>query len=236
MEKGCLRSLSGEYYLLIHPEIMTQKALGLLGFLLFGYSLFWIYDHYFLKVFERSLDAVVENSPRIEVQKILVQSFNRKGLVKFEIYGARGEVREKEGITEVSPIHMIIYDDEIPFKRETTILAREGYHFRSQPPYFELVGGVELNTQGDQASSKDESQLRKLFTEKLLYYPDLEKFVSPGSFKIIDTSTASIATGEHFEYHSREEKGEVKGGFELRTQLGEDVILQELNRGLSNEI
>ena len=29
---------------------------------------------------------------------------------------------------------------------------------------------------------------------------------------------------------------EVKGGFELRTQLGEDVILQELNRGLSNEI
>jgi len=211
-------------------KILRFVLIGCIGALCF-----WIYDHYFVQAFHRDVEDAVEQLPKVEVEQILVQSYNQKGMLRFEIYGARGEVREKDGITEVSPIHMIIYDESIPFQRESTILAARGFHHKTHPPYFELVGKVELNTRPHFEKNRKNQYLRKLFTEKLLYYPDLEKFLSPGSFKVIDMQNASIVTGKSLEYYAREERGEVREGFELRSHVDESSLLNELNQGLIDE-
>lgn len=214
---------------------MIPKIIRFLLIFLISSSLLWIYDRYFLKAFHQNLDESVESLPTVKVDEIQVQAFNEKGILRFEIYGTRGEVSEKEAIAKISPVHMAIYDEKIAFQRKSTILASLGIHHKTKPQYFELIGNVELNTLPDLAQKGGHFYLRKLFTEKLLYYPDLEKFVSPGPFKIVDTLNSAIIMGKMLEYSARDERGEVQEGFEFRSGLDEDIIFQELNRGLNNE-
>lgn len=214
---------------------MLSKLTRFLLIGLIGLILFWVYDQYFLKAFHQNLEEATENVPKVRVDQIQVQAFNEKGILRFEIYGTRGEVSEKEAVAEISPVHMAIYDENIAFQRKSTILASVGIHHKTKPQYFELIGNVELNTLPDLNQHSTHPYLRKLFTEKLLYYPDLQKFISPGPFKIIDTLKSAVITGNTLEYNTRDERGEVQEGFEFRSGLDEDTIFRELNRGLNNE-
>lgn len=215
---------------------MIKTFFHLIMTIAFGYSLFWIYDTYYLRVSEQ-IDAPLTNAdlPNVTVSQIQLQSLNLDGSIKFRLFGKVAELNEKTRITKTVPINLIIYDDKEINKQQITILAREGYHHRTVPEYFELIGDVECNIAGEKDLEKKSNgfnYLKKIFTEKLLYYPKLDKFISPGKVKIIDTNKNMVATGDSFTYYQKEEKGEIEGSVVIRLHEDPKVVLAEMNREL----
>ena len=204
------------------------------AFLLILFGLHKLYDRYFVRGFEISGGFTGSDDPSIKVEKVQIQSFNDKGMVRFRLFGSEARFLEKEGKVEVRPVNLLIYDDEIEYMQEIAILAREGYHYEAKPPFFELIGDVECNiaVATDVNNRLDSIQyIRKVFTSKLLYYPDLQKFVSPGKFKVIDTKNNSVITGDSFIYYGQRNSIEVQGNVESVFQEHPDLVLEELKRG-----
>jgi LPS export ABC transporter protein LptC len=202
------------------------------GLIIFGmlYLLFWVYDRYFLQVWQQSTGANEVEIPSAQVDKVLIRSFNKKGWVQVKLFGAIATVDEKLENTLIKPVHMILYGSETQGERKATILAKEGTYHRSVPAYFELIGNVEGNL-----LTQTSSKIQKLFTDKLLFYPELNKFVSPGKFKIVDEENLSIISGDSLEYNIKKEQGEIRGSFLIRQNETPAMIMREMNQEFSHE-
>ncbi len=203
------------------------KGLAILGTF---YLLFWVYDRYFLQVWHQSKKSGDTEIPSARADKVLIRAFNKKGWVQVKLFGTTATVDAKLENTGIKPVHMILYDHEVQGQRKATILAQEGKYHKASPAYFELFGKVEGNILRGSSPG-----IQKVFTHKLLFYPELNKFVSPGKFKIVDSANQSIISGDSLEYNIKEERGEVRGSFLLRHNEDPTSIQREMNQEFSHE-
>ena len=217
---------------------MALRIMRLFFTVAIGAGLYWLYDTYFVRVLDLAKSLTTPVAPNISVEKVMIQSFNEKGMIRFKLFGKVATVLEKEKTTKITPVNLLIYDAEKNYQQEIAIFATEGVHFNTEPDYFQLTGNVECNLAVAEESDKNFEKvqyIRKVFTHKLLYYPDLNKFVSPGKFKIVDTRDNSIVRGDSLVYYTEKGTGEIQGNF--RAVFHEDplLVLDEINVEFSHE-
>lgn len=199
-------------------------------------GLYFLHDKYFVQVMTLAGKFVNQEIPKIEVDNVILQAYHPNGKLRFKLFGTKAQIDEKEKITRIEPVNLLIYDQEVEYLQEIAILAQRGSFVDSKPDYFQLDGNVECNlavgdSEGDMVTSSEGIQfIRKVFTQKLLYYPALNQFVSPGSFKIVDTKSNTVVTGKSFTYRGNEQIGEINGP--MRTVIGENaqLVLDEMNK------
>lgn len=205
-------------------------------------GLYFLHDRYFVQVLAMAGKLTNEQLPEIEVDNVTLQAFHPNGRLRFQLWGTKAQVNETEKITRMTHVNLVIYDREVEFKRDITILARHGSYIDAKPDYFELEGHVECNLAVEHAAEdtpqtnlEEVEHIRKVFTHKLRYYPALNKFVSPGQFKVVDTKSNSIVTGKSFTYKGNEEEGEINGPLQTVAYENPVVILDEINKEFFNE-
>lgn len=313
---------------------MISKAISWIIALAVILGLYYLYDRYFVQVLSIASNLSQEQLPEIEVQGMGIQSFYPDGKLRFNLWGKEARVNEKERVTRIKQVNLIIYDEEIEGQQNISILARNGSYVDAKPDYFQLEGDVHCNIRIDQkeieeldtstfnsdpkkpsdsaeelfikaekarvngqldaawktfaiienkypaskladnaisrlgmiAQKKGDFKLaqqlfdrlfqeypdsdslnnlthneqvvsaslsskvyktnheknsasdpilpeliRKLFTHKLRYYPALNKFVSPGSFKMVDPISKSTIRGKSLIYKGNEQIAEIEG-------------------------
>jgi len=200
-------------------RVLIKKLFKLILVLGFGFGLWYVYDRFFVQAYSRGeLDVLLGEEPAIEVNTVLLESFDESGRKKLEIYGRKATVAEKDKTIHLKPMTIILYEEGLA---GTLMLAKQGMRKEGRPEYYELEGMVEV-------TSRDG---RKLFTQKLIYYPRLDKIVSPKEFKLIDG--AHIVEGDYLEYFMNLEKGEIRGNVRMRFYEQAEVVDSEKEFGLS---
>ena len=204
-------------------------------------GLYLLHDKYFVQVMTLAGNLVNKEIPNIEVDNVILQAYHPNGKLRFKLFGTKAQIDEKEKITRIAPVNLLIYDQEVEYLQEIAILAQRGSYIDAKPDYFKLDGNVECNLavghdeHGLGKKVEDVRYIRKIFTQKLLYYPALNQFVSPGPFKIVDTKNSTVMTGQSFTYKGNEQLGEIYGPMRTVIRENPQLVLDEMNKEFFDE-
>ena len=204
-------------------------------------GLYFLHDKYFVQVMTLAGKLVNQEIPNIEIDNVILQAYHPNGKLRFKLFGTKAQIDEKEKITRIEPVNLLIYDRDVDYLQDIAILAQRGSYVDAKPDYFVLDGNVECNL----AVGHDEEvivkkveevqYIRKVFTQKLLYYPALNQFVSPGPFKIVDTKSSAVVTGKSFTYKGNEQLGEIQGPMRTVIRENAQLVLDEMNKEFFDE-
>jgi LPS export ABC transporter protein LptC len=185
------------------------------------YGLYYVYDTYFVKVIAERPEQQIFSQPHMQVQSVHLEAYTDAGLKEFELFGPKAVFVEKEKEVQIENPTLRLFDET--GKAEMILLAKKGRRIEADVQYVELSGKVE----GTRINGS------KIFSNKLIYYPGIQRLVSPGPFKYVDVE--QIVEGDSFWYLLREQRGEIKG--DVKTRLHEDVevVNAEMYLGLDNE-
>ena len=199
-------------------------------------GLYFLHDKYFVQVMTLAGKLVNQEIPNIEIDNVILQGYHPNGKLRFKLFGTKAQISEKEKITRIEPVNLLIYDQEVEYLQEIAVLAQRGSYIDAKPDYFELDGDVECNLavrhdEEDHSEKVEEVKyIRKVFTQKLLYYPALNQFVSPSPFKIVDTKSRTVVTGQSFTYKGNEQLGEINGPMRTVFRESKQLVLDEMNK------
>lgn len=215
---------------------MIAKFIPWFIFVVVFTGLYFLHDKYFVQVMTLAGKLVNQEIPKIEVDNVILQGYYPNGKLRFKLFGTKAKIDEREKITRIESVNLLIYDQEVEYLQEITILAERGSYIDAKPDYFQLDGNVECNlaVESDEddmvTGVEDMKFIRKVFTHKLLYYPALNQFVSPSSFKIVDTKSNTVVTGKSFTYKGNEEIGEIHGPMKIVSREDTQLIMDEINK------
>ena len=230
-----------QFFLRITKFEMIVKLIPWFVITIVVIGLYLLHDKYFVQVMALAGNLVNKEIPKIEVDNVILQAYHPNGKLRFKLFGTKALIDEKEKTTRIEPVNLLIYDQEVEYLQEIAILAQKGSYIDAKPDYFKLAGNVECNLavgyeeNGIGKKVEEVRYIRKVFTQKLLYYPALNQFVSPGPFKIVDTKNNTVMTGQSFTYKGNEKLGEIHGP--MRTVIGENpqLVLDQMNKEFFDE-
>ena len=88
---------------------------------------------------------VNQEVPNIEIDNVILQAYHPNGKLRFKLFGTKAQIDEKEKITRIEPVNLLIYDRDVDYLQDIAILAQRGSYVDAKPYYFILDGNVECN-------------------------------------------------------------------------------------------